>query len=151
MVDAKVSNYNDTFDTGASVGASFINGGTPYIAECSNSNPGCTLNGVHVSGLEARYSGTLSGTVTSNTQYSVEVYAEATATLGYPASMYAYADPQIFIDPSFADAGSYSLVLSPGVGNALNGVPEPSTLLMMGMAAAASVRVRRRSLRRHAG
>ncbi len=48
----------------------------------------------------------------------------------------ASADPLIFIDPSFANAGSYSIVLSPGVANALGSVPEPGTWVLFASAVA---------------
>lgn len=38
------------------------------------------------------------------------------------------ADPHIFVDPTFPNAGDYSILLSPGVGN---GVPEPAAWALM--------------------
>ena len=50
-------------------------------------------------------------------------------------SGFAYADPFIYIDPSFADAADYSIILSPGVSNAVPTltppVPEPETWALM--------------------
>jgi len=47
----------------------------------------------------------------------------------------AYVDPYFSIDPSNADPGAYSILVSPGVGNAAStgipGTPEPSTWAMM--------------------
>jgi hypothetical protein len=43
----------------------------------------------------------------------------------------ASADPYIFVDPSFPGAANYSIVLSPGVGNAVPTIPEPATWLLM--------------------
>jgi hypothetical protein len=40
-------------------------------------------------------------------------------------------DPLIYIDPGFAGASDYSIELSPGVANALPGVPEPAAWTMM--------------------
>ena len=54
-------------------------------------------------------------------------------------------DPFIFVDPSFANADLYSIVVSDGVANALptvSTVPEPSSvlLLMVGLAGLAGLR-----------
>jgi hypothetical protein len=44
----------------------------------------------------------------------------------------AYVDPYVQIDPSFADAADYRLVISDGIGNSPPGpIPEPSTWAMM--------------------
>jgi len=48
-----------------------------------------------------------------------------------PNSASASADPLIHVDPGFADAGAYSIVLSDGVGNGIAAVPEPGSLAMM--------------------
>jgi hypothetical protein len=50
-----------------------------------------------------------------------------------PNSASASADPRIYVDPSFADASAYSIVLSDGVGNgnSMAAVPEPGTLALM--------------------
>jgi hypothetical protein len=42
-------------------------------------------------------------------------------------------DPSIYIDPNFADAALYSVILSPGVGNPSPSVPEPMTLALLGI------------------
>jgi hypothetical protein len=50
----------------------------------------------------------------------------------YASSLSAWADPYIFIDPTFAGGDQFSLLISDGVGNtALSAVPEPSTWAMM--------------------
>jgi len=44
----------------------------------------------------------------------------------------AFADPFIFVDPSFLNASQYSVVLSPGVGNGLAAAaPEPATWALL--------------------
>jgi hypothetical protein len=46
------------------------------------------------------------------------------------------ADPYFYIDPSFPDANQYSIIVSPGVGNASlqnSIVPEPPSLLLLGV------------------
>ncbi len=103
-------------------------------------------------GLES-FSGTWSGNIHTTTvagyQNGVNVHAEAA---GFSAE--AYADPKIFIDPSFMATdpdylAHYSIQLSQGVGNALpnvSGVPEPATwgLMLIGFAGMGAV-LRRRS------
>jgi hypothetical protein len=68
----------------------------------------------------------------------IEVGMEAfTSFTEYPGSMSAsaYLDPYFSIDPSNPDASAYSILTSPGVGNApgtgVLGTPEPSTWAMM--------------------
>jgi len=66
----------------------------------------------------------------SNTQYAIEVSAGAGAFTNSAASVHAWADPFIFIDPTFANGNQFSLLISDGVGNT-PAVPEPSTWAMM--------------------
>src|SRR5262249_10196116 len=70
----------------------------------------------------------------ANSVYSVSIGAEGDASvgiLGGTASFFANLDPTFTIDPTFADAAEYSVVLSPDVGNSLtSAVPEPSTWAM---------------------
>ena len=50
-----------------------------------------------------------------------------------PEDSSASADPLIVIDPSFANAANYSIVLSPAVANAVeSAVPEPKYVLLIG-------------------
>jgi hypothetical protein len=61
------------------------------------------------------------------------------------------ADPLIEIDPSFANAADYSIVLSPGVANAVEStVPEPSYFLLIGVLAVLAGSIRRRAAHRNA-
>lgn len=53
----------------------------------------------------------------------------------------ASADPYIYIDPSFANAANYSILVSPGVGNDLPDVPEPATFGLTGAALLMLVRL----------
>ena len=57
---------------------------------------------------------------------SVTLYALAQAVVTGVSneSARAYADPYIYVDPAFPDAGLYSIVVSPGIGNVP--VPEPA-------------------------
>ncbi len=55
------------------------------------------------------------------------VMAQAPATRISNESARAFADPYIFVDPTFPNADQYSILVSPGVGNTPH-VPEPGTL-----------------------
>jgi hypothetical protein len=54
-----------------------------------------------------------------------------------------YVDPVVTIDPAFAQASQYTLVLSPGIGNSSTAAPEPASLLLMISALAAFPLLRR--------
>jgi hypothetical protein len=73
------------------------------------------INGVH---LEAEAGGSLGGTGD---------FDGGTATV----------DPYLYVDPSFPNASEYSILVSPGIGNAPpGGIPEPASwaLMLLGMA-----------------
>jgi hypothetical protein len=79
---------------------------------------------------------TLQGGIYATTDQNYEVKMSASvvveATDQGPATMNAYIDPHLFIDPSTPNADQYSIVTSLGIGNALpSSVPEPSTWAMM--------------------
>jgi hypothetical protein len=78
------------------------------------------------------FSGSFGGTVSSGVLEDVhlEIEASTNAVLGAATSS-ASADPLIEINPSFANASDYSILLSPGVGNATNSTPEPGTLMLI--------------------
>ena len=67
----------------------------------------------------------------------IKVEANSVGSLGAEWAD-ASADPFIFIDPAFADAANYSIVVSPGVGNGepMSSVPEPGTFGLAGTALA---------------
>jgi hypothetical protein len=68
----------------------------------------------------------------SNTEYTVEVSASGFVFTNYASSISAWADPYIFIDPTYVGGNQFSLLVSDGVGNSpVGGVPEPSTWAMM--------------------
>jgi hypothetical protein len=79
----------------------------------------------------SEFSGSLAIETTSGTIGTVELSANGEAGVSaHDESATATADPFIYIDPSFAGAANYSILVSPGVGNGLSDTPEPGTLLL---------------------
>lgn len=71
---------------------------------------------------------------TGSTGDSITLYAQAQAfvTRFSNETALAVADPYIYIDPTFPNAHLYSVIVSPGVGNAPpSSVPEPATLWLV--------------------
>lgn len=67
----------------------------------------------------------------SDTAYTVQIRASAGAATNFNAVVNADADPYIYIDPTFARAGEFSLLISDGIGNApLASTPIPTALPM---------------------
>lgn len=100
---------------------------------------------------ETSFSGVLDATAASGTIDTVHLEVEASSQslpgLGITSS--ASADPYIYVDPSFAGASNYSILVSPGVGNALpssTATPEPGSLWLVpiAMGAILAERLRRR-------
>lgn len=85
--------------------------------------------------------------VSGSTLDSVTLYAMAQApvTRASNESAMAFADPYIYIDPSFPNASLYSIVVSPGVANVP--VPEPGVAGLLGAGLAAFGLARRPSAR----
>lgn len=86
----------------------------------------------------------------SNQLYSVHMIAEGAAGVGIiagTASFFAQVDPIFTIDPTFLNSADYSIVFSPGIGNEVGAVPEPSTWAMMilGFAGVGFMAYRRKS------
>lgn len=79
---------------------------------------------------------------------SVTLYAlaQAPATRLSNESARAFADPFIYVDPAFANASLYSIVVSPGVANVpLTPVPEPAAGVLLSIGTVAIGLLRRRS------
>jgi len=117
--------------------------GNKQIVACTNDTCGTT---------DTSFSGTLATSVFSGQIDTIQLEIEASSGDSPNAEWAnASADPYIYIDPSFAGAGKYSVEVSPGVGNApatLAAVPEPSSVcLLAGVASAVALlrRGRRRS------
>ena len=69
---------------------------------------------------------------TGSNTITLEIEAISGGYADIPAnSSSASADPRIYVDPGFANAGAYSIVLSDGIGNGIAPVPEPATLALM--------------------
>jgi hypothetical protein len=98
-------------------------GGTQVVA-CTNEAL-CTQ--------PADFFGTFGVSVQSGSANSLglEVTSGEVSSAG-PENSSASADPLIVVDPSFANAAEYSIVLSPGVANSVEAAPEPGTFLMLG-------------------
>jgi hypothetical protein len=79
----------------------------------------------------SEFDGTLSLTASVGT--AVEVHLRAGSEESYSAGgdVSASADPYIYIDPTFANAGQYSIEVSSGAGNSLAAVPEPASWIVM--------------------
>jgi hypothetical protein len=78
---------------------------------------------------------------------SVTLYAlaQSPATRISNESARAFADPFIYIDPAFANASLYTIVVSPGVANVpLTPVPEPESGVLLGIGAVVIGLLRRR-------
>jgi len=97
----------------------------------------CSVDPASVPCAATSFSGTISAAATSGTVDTLTLLVEAGAVLGnngvttYPSSASASADPLIYVDPSFAEAATYEILVSPGIGNAGAATPEPSTLLLI--------------------
>jgi len=115
-------------------GTGFSNSG-PRLAVCAATTPGCG------SGTQ-QLTGSLSFSVAANSVQGVYLLSEINALAVASGSYSAFADPDLRIDPSFANAGQYSIVFSAGVVPSV--VPEPATvaLLLPGLIGLA-LRVRR--------
>lgn len=104
---------------------------------------------------ETNFSGVLKVYALSDTPYvttgpsfsqGVHLEVEAGGALGNSSDFdgaTVSADPHMFVDPSFPNAADYSIVLSPGIGNAVPTIPEPSTWVLMGVGLVGLVGLRR--------
>lgn len=112
--------------------------GDKSVVVCTNGT--CGTNATSFSGTFS--SSAMSGESGDTIQLEIEASA-GDSPLAESAS--AFADPEIFIDPSFANAGLYSIVLSPGVGNGIAAAPEPGTLPLLSLGGVVLFFARRRA------
>lgn len=68
-----------------------------------------------------------------NAFYRIDVYVSAIAGPSAGTAS-AFIDPTLEIDPSFADAAKYHIVLSSGIGNSVAATPLPASLPLFGTA-----------------
>lgn len=99
--------------------------GTGFETVCTNGTCGTSATS---------FSGAFGWSAISGDIDAISVEAEATSgDSPFAEAASASADPFIFIDPSFAGASNYSIVVSPGVGNGVpTTTPEPGTLALAG-------------------
>lgn len=105
---------------------------------CSNTDPVCSAKSASPSFDALMSPGGAQGKIDM-----IASIAFDSAPFGWPGGLRALADPYIHVDPAFAYAGDYRIVVSAGVGNAPP-VPEPSTLTLLGTGAMTVLALRRR-------
>jgi len=100
--------------------------GDSFVAVCSDAACGTT---------NKTFSGTLSTRARSGElgdTLSLIASSSTGDSLNFESAS-ASADPLIFVDPSSPNVSQYSIVVSPGVGNALAVVPEPRTVVLVAL------------------
>jgi len=135
LVDALLS----TAAAGNSFGSAgiLVSVGSSFVQRIACTNPSqCTA---------ASFDGTLELPMLSGQTGTIDLTVQAASGFPVAGPASAFADPFIRVDPAFANAGLYSVVVPEGVGNVP--VPEPaeSLLLVLGLASLACSRTSRRS------
>ena len=99
-----------------------------------------TINGnqvavacTNICGSDISFTGPISLTAYSGEAEYIDLYVQVDGQAGRAGTAYASIDPYIHVDPSFAQADDYAVIVSPGIGNspAGAGVPEPTTWAMI--------------------
>jgi len=104
---------------------------TPFgdATACSSPQVGaCPVPSPTVGIVQNPFSVTLDGDVTPGRIYEIDVSAGGDANGFFGSSFSASIDPQVTIDPSFADASDFTLEFSP---NPTSAVPEPSSTSLL--------------------
>lgn len=127
------TNFADVYDV--SVGA-------------SNSSIHTTTGGIATPFVGSNYSDTGPYSIRANDFLHVRI--SVTAVVFGTGTASAFIDPYILIDPSFANSGLYSIVLSEGIGNDVSAVPIPAALPLFGTALLGLGAVRLRAKRKEA-
>jgi hypothetical protein len=96
----------------------------------------CSVASGFVPCAATSFSGDVSVSATSGTVDTLTLEVSAGASLLQDivtSSASASADPFIYVDPSFAGAANYEILVSPGIGNSssMAATPEPGTLLLI--------------------
>ena len=117
-----------------------IDGRRQYPASFTICNSGSSCRG---GTGETNFTGVLQVDALSGTAYvttgpsfnqGVHLGVEAGGALGnsrdFDGGMVS-ADPHLFVDPNFPDAAEYSILLSPNIGNAVPGIPEPRAWVLL--------------------
>jgi len=119
LVDAELA----TTAAGSSLGAAgiLVSEGSRFVQQnvCTNASE-CAA---------PSFDGTLALTMASGDTGMIQLTVQAASGFPIPGAATAFADPFIRIDPTFANAGLYSIVVPDGVGNAP--VPEPAETLLV--------------------
>jgi PEP-CTERM motif len=104
------------------------------VVGCASASSATAQNLIHVYPAEYKISLPGAGGFWSDKPQSAQEFPAVGSSDGGICTVngVGYVDPYLAIDPSFADAGDFHLVISDGVGNSPPGsIPEPSTWAMM--------------------
>jgi hypothetical protein len=123
-----------TSETGDGDGSAFISVTTSLTSESADF---CSVDAASIPCASSSFSGTISAAAASGTVDTLILEVGAGAflyndgTTILPSSASASADPFIYVDPSFAGAANYQILVSPGIGNTPVATPEPGTLFLI--------------------
>jgi hypothetical protein len=136
-VSASNGFYMGLGGTDASVSMKVSQAGSPFLGttvDCANA-PNNPSNSPSPCFNHQSFSGTYAYTFAANTPIAVELNALAyvfnsadVSSHNYLGTYSAYIDPIFSIDPSFPNASSYTVVISPGITQALGSGVAPPTL-----------------------
>ncbi len=122
---------------------------TASFTICNSGGAGCGAGTGETNFTGVLQVDALSGTayITSGLSFNQGVHLEVEAGGALGASFnggMVSADPHLFVDPGFPDAAEYSILLSPNIGNAVPGIPEPRAWVLMSVGFVCLAGLRRR-------